>query len=283
MQQMYTVVVELEKLRVSPHTLGLLIPVAPDLDVQTCTGLRFIGQEHAKKVWDTTGTQQAWFLPSEWVRQLSTIEYDFTLPTLLSKQSDAHFQVGEIEPWENALGYNMASLGISEQQLCCEETTIAKIVQYIGHKFQYISQPSTGELGNLTCDLLTGNCIDINQSLMALLSAAGIEHCYLSGVYSAQPQGLASHGWHCWVAIRHANSTQYWDIAQHLKSGTTDIRPSLNPVGGVRFALAQGTNLQFLINHMCFSIPKLPLPTFIFNDGSSELLIPDVTINNRTH
>lgn len=283
MQQMYTVVVELEKPRVSPHALGLLIPVAPDLDVQTCTGIRFAGQEHAKTVFDVTGVQQAWFLPSEWVHQLSAIEYDFTVPTTLSKQSDARFQTGEVQAWAKVLGYNIESLDLNAQQLRCQRTTTMKVVAYIGHKFEYIARPSLGELGDLTCDLLKGNCIDINQALMTLLSAAGIEHCYFSGVYATKQQGLANHGWHCWIATRHSSGMDYWDIAQHLKSGITAIQPSLNPVGGVRFAMAQGTNLHFLINQTCFSIPKLPLPTLIFSDGSHELLISDVKINNRTY
>ncbi len=276
----YTVTLSLGELALKSEIAGLLIPVAESQAFQYCENIRFAGINNAQNIRDEKNTQSAWYLSAEMLTQALDIKYDFASENQSkANASSAVYQTGEVNEWTRSLGYSVDNLKLNKQQLSCRKTLTKTIVHYIAEKFQYVSEASTGELGNLTCDLLTGNCIDINNAFMTLLSEAGIEHCYFSGIY-VQHDGKASHGWHCWVATHDGDKTCYWDIAQNLKSGNREIKPALNPVGGIRFALSQGTNLCFKINSKSFNLKKFPLPTLLYNDGTSELIIPDITLKN---
>lgn len=276
MSQSYTITVQLGQVDVTEQTKGLLIPIAEQFGFQCCDNMRFDGIDGASKVLDQKGVQSAWFVPSELLNKPLYIEYDFNVEDKGDDQSN--YKVGEVGEWTRALGYSLDNVEMCEQTKACKQSTVKAIVDHVAEKFDYVSRSSTGELANLTCDLVTGNCIDINNALMTLLSEAGIEHCYYAGIYAVDNSDVANRGWHCWVATKNDGQTHYWDIAQHLKSDLSDVQPGLNPVGGVRFALAQGTDLVFDIEDTRFELKKFPLPTVLFNDGSSELKLPQVTI-----
>ena len=83
----------------------------------------------------------------------------------------------------------------------------------LADKFDYTH--NTKRAAALTCDLLSGNCFDINAALMKLLRLAGIKHVYYIGYFVEDGQ-LFSRG-HCWVSTVTAAGYQSWDIAHHLK------------------------------------------------------------------
>ena len=97
----------------------------------------------------------------------------------------------------------------------------------------------------LGCGLTEGSCVDINAYFMASLRASGIEAGYVTGVFFPAEKGDRCDDMHCWVVTRAGGITQAWDIAHHLKLGTRDIRPALNPKPGFRVALAHSMGLDF--------------------------------------
>lgn len=98
------------------------------------------------------------------------------------------------------------------------------------------------------CSLTTGSCIDINLYLIALLRAAGYEAGYITGYFIPAEKRTHAEDGHCWVVSRHDGLCQEWDIAHHLKMGSTRIAPGLNPKPGVRlpFAHSMGWTLPAL-------------------------------------
>ncbi|MEO0937862.1 MAG: transglutaminase family protein [Pseudomonadota bacterium] len=88
------------------------------------------------------------------------------------------------------------------------------------------------------CDMQTGSCVDINAYLIAGLRAAGVEAGYVTGYFIPEARRDHTTDMHCWVVTRQGGAVQHWDIAHHLKLGTRDVRPSLNPKPGVRVAMS---------------------------------------------
>lgn len=97
----------------------------------------------------------------------------------------------------------------------------------------------------LGCGLSEGSCVDINTYFVAALRAAEIYAAYVSGFFFPAEKGDHCSDGHCWVVTRIDGATQEWDIAHHLKSGTRDIRPSLNPKPGFRVACFHSMGLDF--------------------------------------
>lgn len=93
------------------------------------------------------------------------------------------------------------------------------------------------EIPVLGCGLTTGSCVDINTYFIAALRAAGIEAGYITGFFFPDEKGGTCDDGHCWVVTRSDGAIHEWDIAHHLKLGTRDIRPGLNPKPGRRVAL----------------------------------------------
>ena len=98
----------------------------------------------------------------------------------------------------------------------------------------------------LGCGLTEGSCVDINTYFIASLRAAGIEAGYVTGFYFPAEKGGRCEDGHCWVATRTGDGeVQEWDIAHHLKMGTRDIHPGLNPKPGFRAACCHSMGLNF--------------------------------------
>lgn len=97
----------------------------------------------------------------------------------------------------------------------------------------------------LGCGLTEGSCVDINTYFIASLRAADIETGYVTGFYFPADKGDWCEDGHCWVVTRVDGAVQEWDIAHHLKMGTRDIHPGLNPKPGVRAAVCHSMGLNF--------------------------------------
>lgn len=97
----------------------------------------------------------------------------------------------------------------------------------------------------LGCGLTEGSCVDINTYFIASLRAAGIEAGYVTGFYFPAEKGDWCEDGHCWVVTRIEGQVQEWDIAHHLKLGTRDIHPGLNPKPGFRAACFHSMGLDF--------------------------------------
>lgn len=102
----------------------------------------------------------------------------------------------------------------------------------------------------LGCGLTEGSCVDINTYFIASLRSAGIKAGYAVGpFFPAEKTEADGAAWcedmHCWVVTRDGDRVLEWDIAHHLKLGTREIRPSLNPKPGFRFAVGHSMGLYF--------------------------------------
>lgn len=117
------------------------------------------------------------------------------------------------------------------------------IVQATAQKFTY-GHPETryyeglDAIPQLGCGLTEGSCVDINAYLIASLRSAGYEAGYITGYFFPKEKAGRANDGHCWVVTRHDRQIEEWDIAHHLKLGTREIKPGLNPKPGHRVALA---------------------------------------------
>lgn len=95
------------------------------------------------------------------------------------------------------------------------------------------------------CALTVGSCVDINAYFIACCRAAGYQAGYVTGYFIPDEKCSHCEDMHCWVVTRAGGLVQEWDIAHHLKLGTGDIRPGLNPKPGVRLPMAHSMGLSF--------------------------------------
>ncbi len=127
----------------------------------------------------------------------------------------------------------------------------------------------------LGCGLAEGSCVDINTYFLASLRAAGIEAGYVVGAFFPAEKGDHCEDMHCWVVTRIEGVLAAWDIAHHLKMGTREIAPALNPKPGRRVALghSMGLSLPELGVH---DLKLLSEPLAVI--GSDVVLIDGLTI-----
>lgn len=119
------------------------------------------------------------------------------------------------------------------------------------------------------CDITTGSCVDINAYLVAGLRAAGVEVGYVTGYFIPEERRDHTTDMHCWVATRAGGVVRHWDIAHHLKLGTRDVAPGLNPKPGVRVAMAH--SMGWTVSGVPFADFKLVAePTWFDADGWSR-------------
>lgn len=150
------------------------------------------------------------------------------------------------------------------------------IAQCLANRFSYSHGYNSEEPVSLSCDALTGNCLDINTGFMKLLAAARIPCAYYIGHFfpaddrkKESADTLVTHDWHCWVSTCSGGQQLDWDIAHHIKRGLTPIQPGLNPVPGRRFALSTGRELTFELPMGPVTVSHLGLPRWIHEDGST--------------
>ncbi|GAB4517359.1 MAG: hypothetical protein Tsb0019_17090 [Roseibium sp.] len=125
------------------------------------------------------------------------------------------------------------------------------------------------EVPYLACGLTEGSCVDINTYLIASLRAAGFEAGYITGYFFPKEKNGSCVDGHCWVVTRHDGVVLEWDIAHHLKLGTRDIAPGLNPKPGDRVAVAHSMGLSF--PELCIFCEKLiNEPAWVGGDGRLE-------------
>lgn len=135
----------------------------------------------------------------------------------------------------------------------------------------------------LGCGLTEGSCVDINTYFLAALRASGIEAGYVTGFFFPQEKRDHCTDGHCWVVTRIDGEAQEWDIAHHLKMGTRDIAPALNPKPGRRVACFHSMGLDIpelgvsalkaLIEPVCVRDGQV----LRFDEPSIRLAVPALT------
>ena len=124
------------------------------------------------------------------------------------------------------------------------------IACHVAERFTYghtdqVFNDGLDEVPALGCGLTTGSCVDINTYFIAALRAAGIKAGYITGFFFPEEKKGSCEDGHCWVVTRINGETHEWDIAHHLKMGSRDIHPGLNPKPGHRVACFHSMGLDF--------------------------------------
>ncbi len=134
------------------------------------------------------------------------------------------------------------------------------------------------EVPALGCGLTEGSCVDINTYFIASLRAAGFEAGYITGFYFPAEKGDHCEDGHCWVVTRVDGAVEEWDIAHHLKMGTRDIRPGLNPKPGRRAAAFHSMGLAFPDAGLS-DMKKLIEPLLLGTDGLQGFDAPEIRLH----
>lgn len=135
------------------------------------------------------------------------------------------------------------------------------------------------EVPALGCGIVEGSCVDINTYFIAALRAAGVEAGYATGFYFPAEKGDHCTDGHCWVVTRIDGQTQEWDIAHHIKTGTRDIHPGLNPKPGRRAACFHSMGLAFP-EFGVEGIKALIEPAAITPGGAVRFTAPEIRLKD---
>ena len=265
---MPVVTVRLKNIEKHADDRGLLIPIPIDSPEQRF--VRFVGlpTDSLRVVRASLSHQQAYYMPGPFS---APIEYGM------------EFEVGSGRPSADfferfANRYTTASKKLQDavRSLAedCEgvDQKVAAVVEFVASKFNYGSRNMSLEEPQLVCDVVRGNCIDINTMLMASLYAIDVECAYVAGYYFEAGTEPTTTGMHCWVATNSDAGLRYWDIAHYLKRDLRSVEPGLNPVEGARYAVSRGRGLKFEIDdEVTIETSHLIQPRWIIEDGKSVI------------
>jgi hypothetical protein len=265
MHTQFKLQIEIVDTQVPDGAEGILVPMPPTTPHQQLKKLVFDPTWSTSVVKSQSGVQSAIFAAVTNRAQLAPIEMHMVDSGVLDNThfTDAVCKNGIAQ--QDALQL----AGELELSLCCNEMEqLDAIVDSLANKFQYQSGYTND--APLTCDLLTGNCLSINDAFLKMTQVADIPSVYYIGYFFQSEQPLNSKDWHCWVSTLTTRGYENWDIAHHLKRGLRDIQPGLNPVPGIRFATSVGRDLVFRLPFADVSVPHLCEPRWVFKDGASK-------------
>lgn len=256
----YRLKIQLEDAAKPQDAVGLLLPVPPDTPHQKAGALRLDPQWKVTEYPVVGSTQRTILADVGDANPRSPIEVDIELRN--AAPVEAHFvpRPGSTEPGPDAVEI-YESLGLAED--ASEEAKLLAIIEWVAQKYNYKHGHMEGPL--LTCDILTGNCLDINAATIKLMRVAGIRNAYYIGYYF--PEGSSRGAWHCWLATLTSRGYECWDIAHHLKRGIREIAPGLDPAGGMRLAMSTGRDLVIELPVGSVLVSHLTLPRWVLRDG----------------
>jgi transglutaminase-like putative cysteine protease len=265
---MPVVTVRLKNMEKHANDRGLLIPTPIESPEQKF--VRFVGLPTAglRVLRASLSDQQAYYMPGPFPE---TIEYGMEFET-----GSGHPPADFFERFDNR--YTTASKELQDAVRSLAEgfegidEKVAAVVEFVASKFRYGSRNMSLEEPQLVCDVVRGNCIDINTMLMASLYAIDVECAYVAGYYFEAGTEPTTTGMHCWVATNSDGGLRYWDIAHYLKRDLRSVEPGLNPVDGARYAVSRGRGLRFEIDdEVTIETSHLIQPRWIIEDGKSVI------------
>ena len=218
--------------------------IAPEGLSIPCASIRSVnvaGAQVARMTCETSGQTLLVMDPQD---DVVTVTYHFDRGG--PAYPDAMFQ-----SWDSR--YSKAAAGLAEEARAVAAVGgLPALVAHIAELFDYGHVEDKFYDGAdempLLCDMTTGSCVDINAYFVAAARAAGIEAGYIAGYFVPDEKRTWTSDMHCWVVTRDQGRVQEWDIAHHLKLGTRDVKPGLNPKAGVRVAVSHsmGWNVSAL-------------------------------------
>lgn len=247
---------------------GLLIPLPPNTLHQTLRDVRYPAGWTVQRLAAAGSTQAALYMNN-------VDAFDAPIEMLVDVPGEAvnllHFR-------NSANRFTESTADVDElfRELALEGKDNVQRLQHIAacleRRFSYHSDyDGTDEPMSLSCDALTGNCLDINTAFMKLLARAGIPCAYYIGYFFEAGHPLEVDDWHCWVSTLGVTGRQQdWDIAHHLKRQLGPVSPALNPIPGLRFAMSSGRSLEFILPAGVIEVSHLGLPRWVMRDGRTQ-------------
>ncbi len=245
--------------------LALAIPVPPTTATQRSIGMEIPCCWQFESVTAANVQQEALFVaPTE---RFAGSHFSMQVSIPAGVCADAHFDATDMAcfcPGADAVevceGLSLARMG--------EHERVEAIVECLKKKYRY--QHGTNSDLPLTCDLLVGNCLDINVAFVRLLRTAGIRSAYYIGYFFEAGKPQECDDWHCWVDTVSERGYESWDIAHFLKRGRTDVGPALNPIPGMRVALSTGRDLRFATSYGEQQLAHLCEPRWVLAGGGTR-------------
>lgn len=264
MHKLYRLNIEIDEPRPPEGAVALLVPMPPTTPHQALVNIKLPSSWRGSQVKDGTGVQRAM-----WV-ELPTLGH---AGPIVFEMSDC----GELNPdhmtrFEDAIHLTADVFELADKMGVRECTSdgerLRSIIDVLAAKFEYRS----GFTNNspLSCDILAGNCLSINEAFLKLAKVSSIPAAYYIGYFFEGRESLKSRDWHCWVSTLTSQGFESWDIAHHLKRGLGPVQPALNPCPGTRFATCVGRQLSFQLPVGQIVVPHLCEPRWILGDGSSQ-------------
>lgn len=248
----------------------LLVPIPPSTPEQTFVGLcsgigcdpaEFAALNVPQRAWvfDVPSSGEAHFIYSFAAQadQLARDEHFVPVDGPMTRPSD------ELVAFVTELTKGCAS----------GEEKLQKVLEFTASIFDYDHPERPFTYGTDRMPLLTqltkGNCVDIHGFALTCLYICGVPAAYYAGSYFPG-EATTTRGFHCWLASRLGGRVQYWDIAQHLKTGLDAVQPGLNPIGGHRVALSVGRGIGFDLNGLQVTLNHIGHPMWIYEDGTAS-------------
>jgi hypothetical protein len=266
MHQKYRLTTQILDKALPEGAAGIVLPVPPSTATQKFHTL-LLSHRWQWQEWQAINVpQKAVFVESAHGILEEPFVADISIPCC--EVDEAHFlpyAIPSLEPGSDAREwYESEQIGVVQS----DAERLAKILNCIAAKFNYQHGVNSGL--PLTCNVLTGNCLDINAAFIKLLRLAEIRNCYYIGYFFEQGKPLTNDDWHCWVDTISSRGYENWDIAHYLKRCQSDILPALNPIEGIRFAMGTGRDLRFDGGFAQVAAPHLCEPRWVFPDGSTR-------------
>lgn len=246
-----------------PDVLGLLVPLPPDTSHQTFRSIHFSRGWRTTEVKACDGSQRA--LYAHQVPAAGEFRYSVALVEQAAHLDQFAPQLNRFTTAPPALMQLVEDV-ISGTHDTAE--VVRRVVDLTARRFRY-GPRSPNETPTLCCDVMVGNCIDINTFFVAALRVANVPCAYHAGYWFQHGQSIAD-GMHCWVTTLEDGQLRSWDIAHHLQRGIAAVEPGLNPVAGVRVTMSCGRGLRFVVGDLEVELSHLAQPRWVHRSGATS-------------
>lgn len=268
MTSYYSISLQLRNIDWLEKAKGLLVPIPPSTAHQLLIGTD-IGSLGGVLLKEKSSRQRAWWIKDVNLALQEGFHFNLRLEDMELDISDFN------RPLNRHTRAHKSVKKLLESELKNSTSPMARIrnmVNLLEGKFQYHHGYSGDELPSLNCDIVTGNCLDINTVFIQMLALEKIPAAYYIGYFFEDNKPLLVDDWHCWVSTMDDHQQQYdWDIAHHLKRRITPIEDGLNPVPGIRFAMSCGRGLQFVTpDNDPVEVGHFGLPRAVFGVGRTK-------------
>lgn len=249
---------------------GLLVPIPPHTAHQRRTSITQPVVASLRRVKALNAEQEAFFLPG---LDGAGTRFAFGLEQVEGASPEAHWRPlpSRYSTPSTELAHHVVDL---VKDAPTRQAAVDILVDFTASLFDYDHPKARFCDGKdevpLLLTLTKGSCTDINTFLLSALYAVEIPATYYAGYFFEHGKPRQTSGFHCWISTLADGIHRDWDIAHHIKNGTREIMPGLNPVPGERVALSHARGLRFKVDDTEVQFTHFAYPYWIFADGTYE-------------